>query len=214
LDHLEVNMKTIGYVRVSSQEQANSGISLECQADKITAYCALKEWTLTEIVSDPGESAKSLKRLGIQRLMQLIKSHEVNTIIVYKLDRLTRSVLDLGTLLQLCEKHDVALVSIQESFDATTATGRLMMNLLMSVSQWEREVMGERTRDALQTLKAQGKPYSREMITDEDLLAEVKMLHETGWTYRGIANEFTARGIPTARGGRWQANTIRRLVMR
>jgi site-specific DNA recombinase len=87
-------------------------------------------------------NAKSLTRPSLERLLALVDAGEVDVVIVYKLDRLTRSVVDLDQLMKLFERRHVALVSLQESLDATTAKGRLMINLLASVSQWEREVIG------------------------------------------------------------------------
>ena len=127
--------RTIGYTRVSTAEQVSEGVSLEMQAKKIEAYCLVKDWQLSEVVSDAGESAKSLNRPGVQRLIEMVETGQVSTVILYKLDRLTRSVADLDRLVKLFERKGVALVSLQESLDATTATGRLMMNLLASVSQ-------------------------------------------------------------------------------
>ena len=100
---------------------------------------------MLEVIQDQGASAKSLHRPGLARLLALVKAGAVQVVVVSKLDRLTRSVGDLDKLMKLFERKGVALVSLQESLDATTATGRLMMNLLASVSQWEREVIGERT---------------------------------------------------------------------
>jgi site-specific DNA recombinase len=134
--------------------QATDGVSLDVQAQKIHAYALVKDWTVADVIRDEGVSAKHLKRPGLERLLARVKAGEVGAIIVHKLDRLTRNVKDLNSLVELFEKKGVALVSLQESLDATTATGRLMMNLLASVSQWEREVIGERTREALQHLKA------------------------------------------------------------
>jgi DNA invertase Pin-like site-specific DNA recombinase len=93
------------------------------------------------------------------RLLALVEAGEVDVLMVYKRDRLAHSVVDLGKLMELFKRKRVDLVSLQESLDATTATGELMLNLLASVSQWERKVIGERTREALQQLKARGKRY-------------------------------------------------------
>ena len=123
----------------------------------------------------------------------------------YKLDRLTRSVADLDKLSKLFERHGVALVSLQESLDATTATGRLMMNLLASVSQWEREVIGERTSDALQHLKAQGKRYCHTVYDNAEVIALMHQLRTDGHSYEAIAQHLNHAGIPTARGNPWQA---------
>jgi DNA invertase Pin-like site-specific DNA recombinase len=161
-----------------------------------------------------GFSAKSVKRPGLAGVLELVERRQVGAVIVYKLDRLTRSVKDLNSLVELFDKKGVALVSLQESLDATTATGRLMMNLLASVSQWEREVIGERTRDAMQHLKAQGQVYSRPVFDDADTLAHIHTMRASGATYQEIADALTAASVPTVRGGRWQAATILGIVRR
>jgi site-specific DNA recombinase len=149
----------------------------------------------------------SLGSVGICRLIR------INSII-YKLDRLTRSVADLDKLMKLFERKEVALVSLQESLDATTATGRLMMNLLASISQWEREVIGERTRDAMQHLKAQGARYCPAVFDDAAVLAVMQEHRAAGLSYHAIAHELNAAGIPSTLGGQWMANTVRRILLR
>ena len=207
-------MQVIGYSRVSTAEQANEGVSLEMQAKKIEAYCLVKDWQLSAVITEAGQSAKSLNRPGMARLLAMVDAGEVSTVIVYKLDRLTRSVADLDRLVKVFEKKNVALVSLQESLDATTATGRLMMNLLASVSQWEREVIGERTKDALQELKAQGKKLGRSGYDDQEMIGYLKTEYGQGRSYHDLAAELNIRGIQTARGGVWAAATVRNLVLR
>ena len=142
----------------------------------------------------------------------------MQAVIVHKIERLTRSVKDLNQLVELFEKKGVALVSLQESPDATTATGRLMMNLLASVSQWEREVIGERTRDAMQHLKVQGQVYSRPVFGDGPhdavTLARMQELQAEGQAYHVIADVLNTAGCPTARGGTWRGNTVRQILLR
>jgi len=144
----------------------------------------------------------------------MVEAGEVSTLVVYKLDRLTRSVADLDRLVRLFDKKCVALISLEESLDATTAPGRLMMNLLASVSQWEREVIGERTKDVLQELKAQGKKLGRSGYMDEVVVSYLKAAYSQGRSYHELAAELNNRGIQTARGGVWAAATVRNLVLR
>jgi site-specific DNA recombinase len=172
----------------------------------------VKDWTLREVVCEAEVSAKSLKRPGLAHVLGLVKAGAVGAVVVYKLDRLTCSVVDLDRLLKLFERHGVALVSLQESLDATTATGRLMMNLLASVSQWEREVIGECTREAMQHLKATGQVHCRPACTDPKTLARMRRLRTTGLSYQAIAEALTATGMPTVRGGRWAGTTVWRLL--
>jgi site-specific DNA recombinase len=207
-------MQVIGYTRVSTTEQATDGVSLAAQQTKIQAYAVVKDWTVLEMIQDQGASAKSLHRPGLAQLLARVQAGQVQAVVVYNLDRLTRSVADLDKLMRLFERKGVALVSLQESLDATTATGRLMMNLLASVSQWEREVIGERTRDAMQHLKAQGQVYSRPVFDDTATLACIHSMRAAGQTYQEIADELTAAGVPTVRGGVWAPATIRGILRR
>jgi DNA invertase Pin-like site-specific DNA recombinase len=207
-------MQVYGYTRVSLREQAAEGVSLAAQQAKIEAYAVVKDWTVVEVIRDEGASAKSLQRPGLARLLALVKAGGADVVVVSKLDRLTRSVSDLDKLMKLLARKHVALVSLQESLDATTATGRLMMNLLASVSQWEREVIGERTRDAMQHLKAQGRVYSRPVFDDAAALAEIHILRASGATYQEIADALTAAGVPTVRGGTWAPATVMGILRR
>ena len=149
-------MKTVGYIRVSTDKQADRGVSLDAQAEKIRAMAVVQGGELIDIIVDGGESAKSLNRPGMTRLLTLVDSGELQAVIVVKLDRLTRSVKDLCTLLERFERRGVALVSVAESLDTGSAAGRLVLNIMTAVSQWEREAIGERTRDALSHKRGKG----------------------------------------------------------
>jgi site-specific DNA recombinase len=211
-------MQVIGYVRVSTDEQVRAGVSLVAQAAKIDAYATVKEWTLREMIRDAGVSAKTLHRPGLARLLALVRGREVDVVVVAKLDRLSRRVRDVYDLVELFEKKGVALVSLHESLDATTATGRAMMGLLAVMSQLERELIGERTQVAMQHLKAVGRVYCRPRFSatgaDAPTLAHMHALRAAGATYQAIAEDLTAAGIPTVRGGRWQAATVLGILRR
>src|ERR1700738_477499 len=149
-------MKVIGYARVSTDKQAETGVSLDAQIGKIRAMAVLQGAELLDIIVE-GESAKNLNRPGMARLLALVDKREVDAVIVAKLDLLTRSVKDLCALLESFERRGVALVSVAESLDTGSAAGRLVINIMTAVSQWEREAIGERTRDAMQHKKSTGR---------------------------------------------------------
>ena len=111
---------------------------------------------LLEVIVDGGESAKNLNRRGLQHLVALVDSCTVEAVIIAKLDWLTRSVKDLCGLLELFEKHGVALISVAESLDTASGAGRLVITIMAAVSQWELEAIGERTRDALRHKRTSG----------------------------------------------------------
>ena len=218
-------MKAIAYLRVSTNEQANKGVSLQAQEEKIRAYCGLYNLILTEIVKDSGISAKNLKRPGIQKIIEKVKRKEIGAIICLKLDRLTRSVKDLALLVELVNKHNVALISVQEKIDTGTASGRMVINLLATVAQWERETIGERTKTALEYKKSKGEcvgnipiGYRREghmLVEDgneQKALTLIRELRDRGHSYKGIAREINGLDLKPNRGNRWHTTQIARIL--
>lgn len=151
-------MKAAGYIRVSTSEQADKGISLENQKNKIKTYAKLKDLKLIEIISDKGVSGKDLNRVGIQRLTHLINDRNINAVIVYKLDRLTRKTKDLLYLFEdIFNKNNIDFYSLNENIDTTTAQGKFFLTLMGAMAQMERDLISERTQDALQELKRQNR---------------------------------------------------------
>jgi site-specific DNA recombinase len=141
---------------VSLEKQAEKGVSLEAQSEKIRAMATVQGSELVDIIVEAGESAKNLNRPGVQKLLALVDGGKVEAVIVAKLDRLTRSVKDLCAVLERFERKRVALVSVAESLDTGSAAGRLVINIMTAVSQWEREAIGERTRDAMSHKRRNG----------------------------------------------------------
>jgi DNA invertase Pin-like site-specific DNA recombinase len=218
-------MRAIGYVRVSTDKQADKGVSLEAQAERIRAMAVVQGAELLDIIIDAGESAKSLHRPGMARLQAMVNGGEVQTVIIAKLDRLTRSVKDLAELLERFQKKGVSLVSVAECLDTGSAAGRLVLNIMVSVSQWEREAIGERTATALRYKRAHNKVYSNVpygfVRNADNLLPEpeeqavinrARMLRANGWTLRRIADTLNAENIPTKTGKAWQAQTVKNIV--
>lgn len=218
--------KAIGYIRVSTQEQATSGYSLDAQKAKLEAYAALYDIELTDIVVDAGVSAKSLKREGLQRVLTTLDNGGADAVLIFKLDRLTRSVKDWNVLI---EKYftNKALLSVSDQIDTRTAAGRLCLNVLMSVAQWERETIGERTSTALQYKKSQGQhigsvPYGYEAIdktlavveSEAAAIALIKDMKEQGLKLQAIADELNSQGIATKRGGKWYATSVKNILER
>ena len=220
-------MQAIGYIRVSTERQADQGVSLDAQMAKVRAMATVQGLDLLDVIVDGGESAKSLRRPGIQTILAMVEKGEVKAIIVAKLDRLTRSVKDLCGLLELFEKRGVALVSVAESLDTATAAGRLVITIMGAVSQWEREAIGERTRDALRHKRAQGLrsgniPYGYQLGADGRTLAPepaeqraivaAHHLRRDGHPLRSIATRLNDAGHRTRRGGPWRLESVVRIL--
>lgn len=150
--------RVVGYVRVSTAEQGRSGLGLEGQRSAIVAECARRGWELVggepycDIVS-----GKSLNgRHELKRALDDLAARRADALVVAKLDRLSRSVVDFGRVLKLAQRHGWALAILDPDLDTSTATGKLMANMLISVAEWERDIIAQPTRTALAAKKAAG----------------------------------------------------------
>src|ERR1017187_7814981 len=212
--------KAIGYVRVSTDKQADRGVSLEAQVEKIRAMATVHDVELLDVLVDAGESAKDLDRPGMVRILEMVQSRAVGMVIVAKLDRLTRSVKDLAVLLEQFQRRG-------ESLDTGSASGRLVLNIMVSVSQWEREAIGERTRDAMRHMKTKlefvgNAPYGFRQAKDkrhvepepgeQAILDRIHRLRKGGKSLRGIAEQLNRLKIRTRQGSPWRHEYVARLL--
>lgn len=208
--------RTVAYLRVSTDKQADQGVSLDAQRAKVAAYAELYDLALVDVIVDAGASAKTLDRPGLTRALGMLRKGEAEALLVVKLDRLTRSVRDLG---ELVERHfapgKAALLSVGEQIDTRSAAGRLVLNVLASVSQWEREAIGERTAAAMQHKAACGEftggeaPFGWRVAEEgrleaiegeQHVIAEARRLREAGLSLRAVARELDAGGMRSRTG--------------
>ncbi len=216
--------KAIGYIRVSTEKQADHGVSVEAQTEKLKAYAMLYDIDLVDLVIEQG-SAKCLQREGLQSALSRLEAGEAEALIVVKLDRLTRSVADLGKLVDTYFQN-FALLSVGEQIDTRSAAGRLVLNVLASVSQWEREVIGERTSAAMQHMRNQnqytgGKPpygydlVDGELIENENEQQVIKLVAKykaAGLSYRKIAAVIDEAGHKSRTGKQLSAMSVSRMA--
>ena len=220
-------MKVVGYVRVSTEEQAKSGLGRDAQIKKIKAYCDLYDLELIDIIIDNGVSGKTLKREGLNKIIKLIDENTIDGVVVAKLDRLTRSVSDMGFLLnKIFKKHE--LFSVSENVDTRTASGRLVLNVLVSVAQWERETIVERTKDALRAKRERGEKtggdvqfgydvLNGKLISNEKeqkIIKYIKRLRKDGYGYKRIANMLNNKGLKTKKGKSFSHMQVKRIIER
>jgi DNA invertase Pin-like site-specific DNA recombinase len=218
--------RVVGYCRVSLEKMANEGVSLAAQEAKLRAYAALYGLELVDVIVDAGVSAKTLDRPGLMRALERLRKGEADGLLIAKLDRLTRSVRDLGTLI---EEHfeRAALLSVAENIDTRSAAGRLVLNVLASVAQWEREAIGERTSAAMAHLAAEGRytggdaPYGLalrpdgqlvEVPAEQEVLAAARKLRAAGLSLRAVAAELAAAGKFSRTGRPLAAAQVARMV--
>jgi len=219
--------KTIAYLRVSTDKQADRGVSLDAQRAKVEAYASLYDLDLVEVIVDAGASAKTLDRPGLGKALAMIKAGKAEALLVVKLDRLTRSVCDLGELIPgPFAPGRAALMSVGEQIDTRSAAGRLVLNVLASVSQWEREAIGERTSVAMQHMASEGQytggearyGYTMgpdgalvEVAAEQEALRVARELRAGGASLRGVGAELTVRGYASRTGRPFAAQQIARM---
>jgi DNA invertase Pin-like site-specific DNA recombinase len=207
--------KVLGYVRVSTDEQANSRLGLNAQRVAIAQACIERGWEIVEIIEDAGYSGKTLRRPGIQRALLMLEGRRphANALVVAKLDRLSRSLLDFATAMERAQRKSWQIVAIDQGFDMTTTTGRAMAGMVAVFAQWERELIGERTKAALAVRKAQGTTLGRPRAMPEATRARIKRMRSRGMTLAAIAAKLNHDEVPTAHGGaRWHASTVRAVL--
>ncbi len=227
--------KAVGYVRVSSEQQVTEGVSLDAQRYKMRAYCKAMDIDLIDIIADEGYSASNLKRPGLQAALAMLRSGRASTLIVVKLDRLTRCVKDLGTLCEhyFSDAKPYTLLSLSDSINTRSASGKLVLNVLTSVAQWEREAIADRTKEAMAHLKLQGVKvggvpfgwrYSSEVDAngrrlivkhpeEQKAIKRICALHLKQIAAPQIIQRLEQEGLPS-RGKRWHSRSVYQVLQR
>lgn len=204
-------MKVIGYLRVSTREQADSGLGLDAQRHAIATEAERRGWEV-EWFADEGYSARNLNRPGLTAALRALRRHEADALVVSRLDRLSRSLPDFGATLDTAHRQRWAVVALDLGVDMTTPNGKLVANILAAVAQWESETIGLRTADAMAEAKARGVRFGRERAIPAEIVERIVAERGDGATYAAIAEGLDADAIPTpGGGGRWHPSTIRRL---
>lgn len=221
--------RTIVYARVSTDKQADKGVSLDAQRAKAAAYAELYDLDVVEVIVDAGVSAKTLDRPGLTRALDMLRKGAADALPVVKLDRLTRSVRDLGDLVAgPFAPGKAALLSVGEQVDTRTASGRMVLNIMATISQWERETIGERTATAMQYRRASGEytggvpPYGFRVADDgvhlvavdaeQAVLAVARELRVAGLSLRAVARGLDARGLRSRVGRPFSAAQVQGMV--
>ncbi len=219
------------YVRVSTEEQAKEGYSIRAQEEKLRAYATLKDWHIYSVYADEGISGKDIDgRPGIRQLIADVTSGKVNNVLVYKIDRLTRSTKNLIELVELFNQQQCAFNSLQESIDTSSATGRMFLKIVGIFAEFERENLAERVRFGLERKAKEGyvlcnySPsfgYVREngnkvQEIDESEAAIVRRIFDLylngDYNYTEITDILIAENVPTKKGGQWVQTTIKQIL--
>jgi len=198
---------------VSTEEQADSGAGMEAQRAAILAEAERRGWEVVGVIEDAGWSAKDLRRPGVQAALEELRRGRADALVVAKLDRLSRSLLDFAAVMQTAQRQGWALVALDVNVDTTTPAGEMVANVMATFAQFERRLIGQRTREALAAKRAAGVRLGRPPVVAEEVVARVRRERAEGRSLRAIAEGLDADEVPTAHGGaRWHASTVRAVL--
>lgn len=221
--------EAILYCRVSTTKQAEEGVSLDAQVSRARAWAEAMGYTIGGEYEDAGITGS---RMDIRHGLQKALAHVTRTkgaLIVYSLSRLARSTKDAITIAESLDKAGADLVSLSEQIDTTSAGGKMVFRMMAVLSEYERDLISERTKNALAHKKANGYRVSGEIpfgydLTDGGRLTEnpheqeaislISSLREKGYTLRAICGELTERGYETKTGAKWYPQTVSMILKR
>lgn len=224
--------RVVGYVRVSTLDQAESGLSLAAQRQRIVDYCRTYGLKLVEVFSDDGLSAKTTaNRPNATRVIELVRNKHIDGVVFLKLDRIARNTVESIRFADLCRKKGVVLHSITEKIDTSTATGEFFFTLMAALGQMERRQIGERTKEVLRHKRQQGEktggtvPFGykakcqsgRKVLVpdkvEQAVLCSMKHFRSKGHSFRKIAMKLEADGVCTKLGKKsWSPATVFKLL--
>lgn len=206
--------RAVGIARVSTLKQAEKGASLEAQTDRIRALCVLQGLELVEVIPE-AFTGKTTRRPGLERALGLIGRGEASVLVATKVDRVSRSVADFAQLLARSDREGWRLVIVELGLDTATSHGRFAAHIMAAVAQLEREMIGDRTREALAVRRAAGVRLGRRSTLPADVIDRIRARRGEGVSLQGIADELNRDGVVTGQGAAgWQPSSVRSVLMR
>lgn len=203
-------MDAIGYVRVSTDEQVDTGAGLAAQRAAITAAATQRGWTMVDVIEDAGFSGKNQKRPGLMLALEAMKRGDASVLVVSNVDRLSRSLLDFAGIMDMAEREGWACVALDAPMDSTNPAGEAMVAMMAVFAQLERRLISQRTKKAMGALSAQGKHMGRRSRVPQSVADWITEQRENKIPYATIAKALNDEEIPTGQGGKqWYASTVR-----
>lgn len=204
-------MRILGYCRVSTADQEESGHSLAAQEHAIRYHCAAgaRMWHVLDVTREQG-SGKDLGRERLQHTLKRLADGEADGLVVTRLDRLTRSIGDFVQLVEWFKDAEKTLVVLDFDLDTSTPAGELIAHMMAALAQWQRRVIAENTRNALQEKRRRGEPVNQGSVQDRpEIAAQIRSMHQLGFSYQQICDTLNTSGVPTTRGGAlWRPSAI------
>jgi|SRR5579859_280233 len=210
-------MDAVIYTRVSTEDQAVSGLGLEAQLDACRKLCELRGFTVVGEYSDPGVSGRvePEAREGLSHALAALRTRPGAVLVVSAVSRLTRRQKVLWTLLDEAGAYRLRLVSATEPFDTSSAMGRAVVGMIGVISQLEADLVSERTKAALAVARSKGTRLGTIPFWDKrpELLDKIRLVADAGYNYQQIADRLNLEGVPAPRGGKWHPTSVRRAVL-
>lgn len=206
-------LRVVGYIRVSTSDQGDSGAGLDAQRSAIKAEASRRGWKLLEIHEDVASGRSMRKRVGLEAALKAVETGDAGGLVCAKLDRLSRSLQDFANLMERARRGGWALVALDLGVDTSTPSGEMVASVMASVAVWERRIISQRTSDALAERKKAGvRLGSREPQISEATRRRIKNMRSRGWSVPRIVEKLQADGVPTARGGQWRVATVQQVL--
>ncbi|MDR1954848.1 MAG: recombinase family protein, partial [Candidatus Methanoplasma sp.] len=218
-------MRAALYVRVSTEDQAKEGFSLDAQTERLEAYCRFKGWTISDVYRDEGYSGRNTDRPEYKRMMD--ESEEWDVLVVLKMDRIHRNSANFAAMMDDLRRKGKEFNSRQEKFDTETAMGRFVMDIVQRIAQLESEQIGERVKFGM-TRKAKygtgnmgsghpyGYVYERGSLTiveyEAEVVKDIFSMCSEGRSLRSIADALNNSFIPPKKSGRWTHQSISKIL--
>lgn len=206
-------LRAVVYTRVSTGKQTESGLGLADQLAQTTAAVESRGWDLVHHAQDAGASGKSIKgRPALAAALDMLDKGEADVLVTAKLDRLSRSVVDFGKLMERATKRHWSVVCLDLGVDTSTAAGEMMANVVCAFAQYERKLISDRTRASHQVRRQRGQRAGQVPILPTEVRERIARESAEGRTLRAIAGDLNAEGVPTAKSGRWHSATVAHVV--
>lgn len=200
----------VGYARVSTEEQENSGLGLEAQRRVLREESERRGWSLLAIREDVASGKTRNGRRGLRAALDAVELGEADVLLSARIDRLSRSLRDLIELMDRSVQEGWALVTLDLRVDTTTPHGKAMARMAGVFAELERDLIAERTKAALAVKRAQGARLGRPITMPKDLRQRIKRMNARGLGWTAIARKLNDQDVPTAQGGkRWYPSTVR-----
>jgi DNA invertase Pin-like site-specific DNA recombinase len=206
-------MRALGYTRLSRANE--NGVSLDAQRAAVTEACEPRGWELVEVVEDRARSGATMKRPGVLKAIDKLSNGDADVLVVARLDRLSRSVRDFANLLHEAEHRGWNVNALDMGIDTTTPQGEMMAHMFMAVAEFERKLIGQRTKEALAHVRKKGTQLGRPREVSDQAVKRVRELRGRGKKQRSlseIARILNDEHLPTPRGGRWHPSSVKRVL--